>query len=77
VKTELYSHRNPKGKTKMENPNKPDKLDSLIEDYAWKLFPLMFLILLLLIPRFTAWVLGYVFTFLGEGCVKFLKVTEI
>lgn len=60
---------------------KPDmeksEIEQLWEDYGWKLFPLLLAILLLLVPRFIAWILGHIFTTLGEGCVKFLKVTEI
>ena len=60
---------------------KPDteknEIEKLWGEYGWTIFPLMFAILLLLTPRFIAWVLGHIFTTLGEGCVKFLKVTDI
>lgn len=77
MKTELWSHRNRKTLTESEMEHEPDNLHKLAKDYGWKLFPLILLILVLLIPRFVAWVLGHIFTTLGEGCVKFLKVTEI
>ncbi len=77
MKTELWSHRNRKTLTESEMEHKPDNLHKLAKDYGWKLFPLILLILVLLIPRFVARVLGHIFTTLGEGCVKFLKVTEI
>jgi hypothetical protein len=77
MKTELWSHRNRKTLTESEMEHEPDNLHKLAKDYGWKLFPLILLILVLLIPRFVAWVLGHIFTTLGEGCMKFLKVTEI
>lgn len=61
----------------MSESMKPDNLYKLAKDYGWKLFPLILLILVLLVPRFVAWVLGHIFTTLGEGCMKFLKVTDI
>lgn len=77
MKTELWSHRNRKTLTESEMEHEPDNLHKLAKDYGWKLFPLILLILVLLIPRFVAWVLGHIFTTLGEGCMKFLKVTDI
>ena len=77
MKTELWSHRNRKTLTESEMEHEPDNLHKLAKDYGWKLFPLVLLILVLLVPRFVAWVLGHIFTTLGEGCVKFLKVTDI
>ena len=77
MKTELWSHRNRKNSKESKMEHEPDNLHKLAKDYGWKLFPLILLILVLLIPRFVAWVLGHIFTTLGEGCVKFLKVTEI
>jgi hypothetical protein len=77
MKTELWSHRNRKTLTESEMEHEPDNLHKLAKDYGWKLFPLILLILVLLIPRFVAWVLGHIFTTLGEGCMKFLKVTKI
>jgi len=77
MKTELWSHRNRKTLTESEMEHEPDNLHKLAKDYGWKLFPLVLLILVLLVPRFVAWVLGHIFTTLGEGCMKFLKVTEI
>lgn len=84
MKTELYSHRNPKptpppsaDNVKWKPEMEKNEIEQLWEDYGWKLFPLLLLILVLLVPRFIAWVLGHIFTTLGEGCVKFLKVTEI
>ncbi len=77
MKTELWSHRNRKTLTESEMEHEPDNLHKLAKDYGWKLFPLILLIIVLLAPRFVAWVLGHIFTTLGEGCMKFLKVTEI
>ena len=77
MKTELWSHRNRKTLTESEMEHKPDNLHKLAKDYGGKLFPRILLMLVLLIPRFVARVLGHIFTTLGEGCVKFLKVTEI
>jgi len=77
MKTELWSHRNRKTLTESEMEHEPDNLHKLAEDYGWKLFPLILLILVLLIPRFVAWILAHVFTFLGETMVTFLKVTKI
>lgn len=77
MKTELWSHRNRKTLTESEMEHEPDNLHKLAKDYGWKLFPLILLILVLLIPRFVAWGLGHIFTTLGEGCMKFLKVTDI
>lgn len=77
MKTELWSHRNRKTLTESEMEHEPDNLHKLAKDYGWKLFPLILLILVLLVPRFVARVLGHIFTTLGEGCVKFLKVTDI
>jgi len=60
---------------------KPDmeknEIEQLWEDYGWTIFPLLLAILLLLVPRFIAWTLAHVFTFLGETMVTFLKVTKI
>lgn len=60
---------------------KPDmeknEVEQLWEDYGWTIFPLLLAILLLLVPRFIAWILAHVFTFLGETMVTFLKVTKI
>lgn len=71
----------------MDTPNphnlkwKPDmeknEIEQLWEDYGWTIFPLLLAILLLLVPRFIAWTLAHVFTFLGETMVTFLKVTKI
>ncbi len=77
MKTELWSHRNRKTLTESEMEHEPDSLHKLAKDYGWKLFPLILLILVLLVPRLVAWGLGHIFTTLGEGCMKFLKVTEI
>lgn len=77
MKTELWSHRNRKTLTESEMEHEPDNLHKLAKDYGWKLFPLVLLVLVLLVPRFVAWVLGHIFTTLGEGCMKFLKVTDI
>ena len=73
MKTELWSHRNRKTLTESEMEHEPDNLHKLAKDYGWNVL----LILVLLVPRFVAWVLGHIFTTLGEGCVKFLKVTDI
>jgi len=54
-----------------------NEIEQLWEDYGWTIFPLLLAILLLLVPRFIAWTLAHVFTFLGETMVTFLKVTKI
>jgi len=78
MKTELYSHRNPKPHNLKWKPDmEKNEIEQLWEDYGWTIFPLLLAILLLLVPRFIAWTLAHVFTFLGETMVTFLKVTKI